>query len=69
VALRWRLLKARPAAEIAEESAAEKRALYIVAATFFLLAAFVGYEAIGSLLNREKPLTSPTGNRPVDPFR
>ena len=61
MALLWRLLKARPDAEIAEESAAEKRALYIVAATSFLLAAFVAYETIGSLLSREERLTSPIG--------
>ena len=57
----WRLRKAGPHAEVAEESAAEKRALYIVAATFFLLAAYITYEAIGSLLNAEDPLTSPVG--------
>jgi divalent metal cation (Fe/Co/Zn/Cd) transporter len=51
----------RTDAEIAEESAAEKRALYIGAATFFLLAAIVAYDAIGSQLNREEPPTSPIG--------
>jgi cation diffusion facilitator family transporter len=59
--LLWRLRTAGPHAEVAEESAAEKRALYIVAATFFLLAAYITYEAIGSLLNAEEPLTSPVG--------
>ena len=67
VALLWRLLKAGRDAEIAEESAAEKRALYIVAATFFLLAAFVAYEAIGSLLNRRTAHLTHR-HRPVDPF-
>jgi divalent metal cation (Fe/Co/Zn/Cd) transporter len=38
-----------------------KRTLYIVAATFFLLAAIVAYDAIGSQLNREEPPTSPIG--------
>jgi cation diffusion facilitator family transporter len=61
VGLLWRLRAAGPHAEVAEESAAEKRALYIVAATFFLLAAYITYEAIGSLLAREEPLTSPVG--------
>jgi divalent metal cation (Fe/Co/Zn/Cd) transporter len=61
VGLLWRLGKAGPYAEVAEESAAERRALYVVAATFFLLAAYITYEAVGSLLAREEPLTSPVG--------
>jgi divalent metal cation (Fe/Co/Zn/Cd) transporter len=61
IGLLWRLRTAGPHAQVAEESAAEKRALYIVAATFFLLAAYITYEAIGSLLRAEEPLTSPVG--------
>lgn len=61
VGLLWRLRKAGPYAEVSEESAAEKRALHIVAATFFLLAAYITYEAIESLIEREEPLTSPVG--------
>ena len=61
IGLVWRLRIAGPHAEVAEESAAEKRALYVVAATFFLLAAYITYEAIGSLLRAEQPLTSPVG--------
>lgn len=61
VGLLWRLRKAGPHAEVGEESAAEKRALFIVAATFFLLAAYITFEAVGSLLAREEPLTSPVG--------
>jgi cation diffusion facilitator family transporter len=61
IGLLWRLRIAGPHAEVAEESAAEKRALYIVAATFFLLAAYITYEAIDSLLRAEEPLTSPIG--------
>jgi cation diffusion facilitator family transporter len=61
VGLLWRLRKAGPYAEVSEESAAEKRALHIVAATFFLLAAYITYEAIDSLIEREEPLTSPIG--------
>jgi divalent metal cation (Fe/Co/Zn/Cd) transporter len=61
VGLLWRLRKAGPYAEVSEESAAEKRALYVVAATFFLLAAYITYEALGSLIEREEPLTSPVG--------
>lgn len=41
-----------------EETEAEKRTLYVVAATFFLLAAYV---AISALIQREEPLTSPVG--------
>jgi divalent metal cation (Fe/Co/Zn/Cd) transporter len=61
VGLLWRLRKAGPDAETAEETAAEKRALYVVAGTFFLLAAYIAYEAVGALLEREEPLTSPVG--------
>jgi divalent metal cation (Fe/Co/Zn/Cd) transporter len=48
-------------APIAEESAAEKRALYVVAITFFLLAAYITYEGISGLLRHHEPLTSPVG--------
>jgi Predicted Co/Zn/Cd cation transporters len=61
VGLLWRLRAAGPHAEIGEESAAEKRALYIVAATFFLLAAYITYDAVSALIQREDPLTSPVG--------
>lgn len=59
VALLWRLLKAGPNASVTEEGAAEKRALYFVAMTFFLLAAYITYEAIGALLSGEGPQSSP----------
>lgn len=61
VGLLWRLRAAGPHAEVAEESAAERRALFVVAATFFLLAAYIVYDAVGSLIEREEPLTSPVG--------
>jgi cation diffusion facilitator family transporter len=61
VGLLWRLRKAGPHAEVSEESAAEKRALYVVAITFFLLAIYITWEAANSLLSREEPLTSPVG--------
>jgi divalent metal cation (Fe/Co/Zn/Cd) transporter len=61
VGLLWRLSKAGPHAEVAEESAAEKRALYVVAATFLLLAAYITHEAISTLLETEEPLSSPVG--------
>jgi divalent metal cation (Fe/Co/Zn/Cd) transporter len=61
VALLWRLLKAGPNASVQEESAAEKKALYLVAATFFLLAAYIAYEAVGALLGGEGPGVSTVG--------
>jgi len=59
--LLWRLRTAGPDATVAEESAAERRALYIVAATFFLLAAYIAYEAGMALLGREEPDRSTVG--------
>jgi divalent metal cation (Fe/Co/Zn/Cd) transporter len=59
--LLWRLRKAGPEATVAEESGAERRALYIVAATFFLLAAYITFEAVTSLLGREEPDRSTVG--------
>jgi divalent metal cation (Fe/Co/Zn/Cd) transporter len=61
VGLLWRLRKAGPHAAVREEGAAEKRALYVVAITFFLLAIYITWEAGNSLLTREEPLTSPVG--------
>ena len=61
VALLWRLRKAGPHASAEERGAAEQRALYLVAATFFLLAAYITYEAIGALLSREGPENSTVG--------
>lgn len=61
VGLLWRLRAAGPHAEVGEESIAEKRALYVVAVTFFLLAAYITYDAVGALIQREEPLTSPVG--------
>jgi divalent metal cation (Fe/Co/Zn/Cd) transporter len=59
--LLWRLRKAGPDATVAEESAAERRALYVVATTFFLLAAYITYEAGTALLSREEPDHSTVG--------
>jgi cation diffusion facilitator family transporter len=59
--LLWRLRKAGPEATVAEESGAERRALYVVAATFFLLAAYITFEAVTSLLGREAPDRSTVG--------
>jgi cation diffusion facilitator family transporter len=59
--LLWRLRKAGPHATVSEESQAERRALYVVAATFFLLAAYITYDAMSALIQQEEPLTSPVG--------
>ena len=59
--LLWRLRTAGPTASVQEESSAERRALYVVAATFFLLAAYITYEAITALLGREAPDRSTVG--------
>ena len=61
VALLWRLYRAGPHASAEEHSNAERKALYLVAATFFLLAAYITYEAIGSLLSGEGPESSTVG--------
>ena len=58
VALLWRLLKAGPHAGVLEEGAAERKALYLVAATFFLLALYIIYEGAGALISGEGPETS-----------
>jgi divalent metal cation (Fe/Co/Zn/Cd) transporter len=58
VALLWRLLKAGPHASVPEEGAAERKALYLVAATFLLLALYIIYEAVGALLSGEGPQSS-----------
>jgi cation diffusion facilitator family transporter len=59
--LRWRLRTAGPEATVQEESGAERRALYVVAATFFLLAAYITFEAGTALLNQEEPDRSTVG--------
>jgi divalent metal cation (Fe/Co/Zn/Cd) transporter len=61
VALLWRLREAGPDASAEERGAVEKRALYLVAATFFLLAAYICYEAAGARLSGEGPEDSAVG--------
>jgi divalent metal cation (Fe/Co/Zn/Cd) transporter len=61
VGLLWRLRTAGPEASVAEESAAERRALSVVAATFFLLAGYIAFEAGTALVGREEPDRSPVG--------
>src|SRR3712207_2203608 len=59
--LLWRLYRAGPRASAGEHRVAEKRALYVVAATFLLLAVYVAFEAISALVNREGPESSTVG--------
>jgi cation diffusion facilitator family transporter len=61
VVLLWRLYRAGPSASAEEHGLAEKRALYLVAATFFLLAAYIAYEAIGALIAQEGPESTTVG--------
>lgn len=61
IALLWRLKSAGPHATAMERGRAERQALYGVAASFFLLAAYIAFEAISALLAREIPDTSTIG--------
>jgi cation diffusion facilitator family transporter len=60
-ALLWRFRQARAAASGAEHGRAEQRALYVVSATFFALAAYIGFEAIEGLTSRDEPESSTVG--------
>jgi divalent metal cation (Fe/Co/Zn/Cd) transporter len=60
-ALLWRFRQAGADATDEEHSAAERRALYIVSSTFFLLAAYIGFEAVTALANGDEPDTSTVG--------
>jgi cation diffusion facilitator family transporter len=60
VGLLWRLRTSADAPKD-EETAAERRALYVVGWTFFALAAYVGFEAVSSLLGGEAPEVSRIG--------
>lgn len=61
VALLWRLRRADADADADTEAHAERRALYAVAATFFLLAAYIAFEAITALIAGEEPDSSTVG--------
>ena len=61
VGLAWRLHKAGPEADAAEEGDAERKALYVVAFTFFALAAYITFEGVSALVNEEEPSSSPVG--------
>ena len=60
-ALLWRLRRAGPHAHSDDRQHAERRALYLVAATFAALAVYILIEAGMALLNREPPETSTVG--------
>jgi len=60
VGLLWRLRTSADAPKD-EETAAERRALYVVAFTFFALALYVGYEAVSGLIGHEAPEPSRVG--------
>jgi cation diffusion facilitator family transporter len=61
IALLWRLRTARADTDTQTQQHAERRALYAVAATFFLLAAYLSFEAIGALISGEEPDSSTVG--------
>jgi cation diffusion facilitator family transporter len=61
VFLVWRLRAARPGDDQRLHRAAESRALYGVAATFFLLTAYIGFEAVSGLIAGERPEAASAG--------
>jgi cation diffusion facilitator family transporter len=60
-ALLWRFRTAGVDATAEEHGGAERRALYIVSGTFFVLAIYIGFEAVSALASGEKPDTSRVG--------
>jgi cation diffusion facilitator family transporter len=60
-ALLWRFSQAGADATEEEHGAAERRALYIISATFFVLAAYIAFEAVSALISDEEPDTSTVG--------
>jgi cation diffusion facilitator family transporter len=60
-ALLWRFRTAGVDATEEEHSAAERRALYIVGGTFFVLAAYIAIEAFSALVSSDEPETSTVG--------
>ncbi len=61
VGLFWRLRAAGPDATELEESDAERKALIVVATTFFLLAAYITVESTRTLVSGEEPDASAIG--------
>jgi cation diffusion facilitator family transporter len=60
-ALLWRFRQAKADASREEHREAERRALYVVSATFFALAAYIAFEAIHGLASGEGPEISTVG--------
>ena len=60
-ALLWRFSRAGAGATEEEHGAAERRALSVVSGTFFLLAAYIAFEAVSALVAGEEPETSTVG--------
>ena len=60
-ALLWRFRQAGVDATDEEHGAAERRALYVISVTFFLLAAYIVVEGVGALVSNEEPGTSTAG--------
>jgi cation diffusion facilitator family transporter len=60
-ALLWRFRTAGADATEEEHGVAERRALFIVSATFFALAAYIGFEAVTALVLNREPDTSTVG--------
>jgi divalent metal cation (Fe/Co/Zn/Cd) transporter len=60
-ALLWRFRQAGASASHLEHSRAERRALYVVSGTFFLLAAYISLESAAALLGHEEPEGSTVG--------
>jgi cation diffusion facilitator family transporter len=61
VGVLWRLLTAGPDAPVEEHRRAEKRALVVVAVTFFLLAAYISIDAGSALVTATEPENSTVG--------
>ena len=57
----WRLYEAGPEASAQDRGLAERRALYVIAGTFFVLAAYVSFDGIRSLVAHAPPDTSTIG--------
>ena len=60
IGLLWRL-RTSAVAPLDEETAAERRALYVVSLTFFGLSLYIGFEATSRLLSGDEPEPSAVG--------
>jgi divalent metal cation (Fe/Co/Zn/Cd) transporter len=60
-ALLWRLRTAGAGATDEERGEAERKALYVVAGTFFVLSVYIAVEGVSALASHDEPGTSPLG--------